>query len=110
MSTLSNGRRTPSRSVLCELPPPVTGVITEYAVGTVNELDASGVETGHQLIAATVARTTSASPSSTSRRRRRRGAAGWPLLGGRGGALTLAPWPSVLIITSSVQAVLGTSG
>src|SRR5881398_3386003 len=105
MSTLSNGRRTHNRSVIGELPAAVTVYVTEYTVGTVNELDASGVaETGHQLIAATVARTTSASPSPTSRRRRP-GATAWTVLGGRGGALTLAPWPSVLVITSSVQAV-----
>src|SRR3954464_310215 len=55
---------------------------------------------------------TPTTPAATApaRGRRRRGAAGWPLLGGRGGALTLAPWPSVLVITSSVQAGLGLRG
>src|SRR3954466_3583809 len=114
MSTLSNGRRTHNRSVVGEPPAVVTAYVTVYAVGTENDgaEEVPSDELGHQRTAAIA--TTSAMPTPAEaapvRPRRRRGTTGWPVLGGRGGALTLAPWPSVLVITSSVQLGLGTPG
>src|SRR5947209_748736 len=109
MSTLSKGRRTHSRSVVGELPAVVTAYVTEYALGTANHrADSAGADAlGHQLMAASPSARTTPTASATMRRRprRRRVAAEPPVLGRRSGALTGAPRPSVLVITSSVRRV-----
>src|SRR3954447_21186682 len=127
MSTLSNGRRTHTRSAVGALPAVVTAYVTVYADGTVYVgmvLAGTGsVVAGYAAVLVLVdawghhrkapaAASTTTMPATTAMKRRRRGGGttAAPVLGGRGGALTLAPWPSVLVITSSVQAVLGTSG
>jgi len=112
MSTLSNGRRTHNCSLVGELPVVVTAYVTWYAIGTENDVadDGCAGEVVHQKTAATANMTAIPMLSANVRRRRGRGATARPGLGRRGGAFTAAPWPSVLVITSSVQVGLETSG
>src|SRR3954451_8160455 len=111
MSTLSKGRRTHSRSVEDAAPAWLTAYVTAYALGTAKAASTAGRDEvrGHHTTTTNVSAATTAALTPY-RRRRRRGRTGPPVLGRRGGALTGAPRPSVLVITSSVQAGLGTRG
>src|SRR5436305_14126941 len=111
MSTLSKGRRTHSRSEVGDPPAVVTAYVTAYALGTENAVVAAGGDEvrSHQMTTTTVSAVTTAATTAY-RRRRRRGGVDPPVRVRRGGALTGAPRPSVLVITSSVHAGLGTRG